>query len=40
MQKALDAGADSRAFSAMMIVSVGTVMLTSLVLPWMMRREP
>jgi Kef-type K+ transport system membrane component KefB len=39
MQKALAAGAEPRAFAAMMIVTVGTVLFTSLLLPWMMKRE-
>lgn len=39
MQKALEAGAEPRAFTAMMVVTVGTVLLTSLTLPWLMRRE-
>lgn len=39
MQKALEAGADPRAFTAMMVVTVGTVLLTSLTLPWLMRHE-
>lgn len=40
MQKALEAGADPTAFTAMMVVTVGTVLLTSLTLPWLMRQEP
>ena len=39
MQKALEAGAEPRAFTAMMVVTVGTVLLTSLTLPWLMRHE-
>ena len=39
MQKALEAGAQPRAFAAMMIVTVGTVLLTSLTLPRLMRHE-
>lgn len=39
MQKALVADADPRAFTAMMVVTVGTVLLTSLTLPWLMRHE-
>ena len=37
MQKALEAGAQPRAFAAMMMVTVGTVLLTSLTLPRLMR---
>ena len=40
MQKALKAGADPAAFTAMMVVTVGTVLITSLTLPWLMRHEP
>jgi hypothetical protein len=39
MQKALEAGAEPQAFTAMMVVTVGTVLLTSLTLPWLMRHE-
>ncbi|WP_127557063.1 cation:proton antiporter [Saccharospirillum alexandrii] len=39
MQKALEAGAEPKAFTAMMVVTVGTVLLTSLTLPRLMRRE-
>jgi hypothetical protein len=39
MQKALEAGAEPQAFTAMMVVTVGTVLLTSLILPWLMRHE-
>lgn len=38
MQKGLQVGADPRAFAAMMVVSAGTILITAVTLPALMRR--